>query len=193
MCVAKTFIIWLLQFIFLLGLFALFLWLAIRPKHPTFTIDEFSVPNNQNSSTDADQDFTLTYTLEISNSNKDSVIYYDDIFLIFNFGQDTLKRTKIPSFKQDKDKTRSIQVMERVDSSQKVQKTLVKEIWSGQAELKVDLSTKIRYKTWGFKSKHHGMELHASIHIDKVGKISGKKKKVKFSKKKMVSRAARFH
>ena len=47
------------------------------------------------------------------------------------------------------------------------------------AELKVDLSTKIKYKTWGVKSKHHGIHKEGKLPVGKDGKKSNKKKKVK--------------
>ncbi|KAJ9136296.1 hypothetical protein P3X46_033388 [Hevea brasiliensis] len=181
MCEAKNFYLWLLQIIGLLGLLALCLWLSFRPKEPTFTITEFSVPSisSQKSSApgDAYQDDTVSITLEIKNPNKDSSIYYNDTFFVLYFGQDTVGKRKISSFKQEKDK--KIQDRYNMDADEKVQRALANSISNGNAELKADLSTMIRYNTWGIRSKHHAIHLQATIPVGSDGKISGKKKKIK--------------
>ncbi|EEF43931.1 conserved hypothetical protein [Ricinus communis] len=81
--------------------------------------------------------------------------------------------------------------MDHVDSSQKIEEALTRAISNGKAELKVELSTKILCKTWCIKSKHHGINLRASIPVGADGKISGKNKEIKLSKK-WISRATRF-
>lgn len=154
----------------------------MRPKDPIFTIVEFSVPSisSQNSSAagDAYNDDTLSFTLEISNPNKDSRIYYNDIVLIFYFGQDTVGKKNISSFHQEKGK--NFQERNHVDAEdQKVKRALAEAISNGHAELKVELSTVIQYKTWGIRSKHHGVNKQATIPVGSDGKISGKKKKIK--------------
>ncbi|XP_021642067.1 uncharacterized protein LOC110636599 [Hevea brasiliensis] len=152
MCEAKNFYLWLLQIIGLLGLLALCLWLSFRPKEPTFTITEFSVPSISSQKSSAPGD-----------------AYQDDT--------DTVGKRKISSFKQEKDK--KIQDRYNMDADEKVQRALANSISNGNAELKADLSTMIRYNTWGIRSKHHAIHLQATIPVGSDGKISGKKKKIK--------------
>ncbi|XP_059661720.1 protein NDR1-like [Cornus florida] len=180
MCESKSFTLWLLQVVVLLGLLAFFLWLMLHPKAPTYTIVGFSVPvpNNGSNTTTAgqgyDQNGSLTFYLEIKNPNKDSSVYYDDILLTFYYNQDTVGERTLPSFHQDKDKTS--QFIDKVDANARVWKTLGKAIANKTAEVKVDLVTKFRYNMWGRTSKHHGMNLQGRVPIGSDGKISGKKK-----------------
>ncbi|XP_022777393.1 protein NDR1-like [Durio zibethinus] len=190
MCETKNFYLWLLQIVGLLGLLALCLWLALRPKSPDYTIVNFSVPaaNDNNASGHG----IIQYELDIKNPNEDSGIYYDDIFLIFYHGSDTVGKNTIPSFYQGKDRNR--QVVDHVDVDTRLWTALRNAILNATAELKVVLSTKIKYKTWGIKSKHHGIHREGKIPIGKDGKIANKKKKIKLrhASKKWKLRATRF-
>lgn len=166
---------WLLQIFSLLAILAFCIWLSLRPSTPSFAVVDLSVPtsnNVQNGST------LVTYELEIKNPNKDSGVYYDDILMTFFFEQDVVADDVISSFYQGKDKT----VSARRDVTVKDMR-----VWSGvaravanaTAKLKVNLATRVRYKTWGKKSKHHGMNLEGVVPVGADGKISGKKKKKK--------------
>ncbi|CAK9146808.1 unnamed protein product [Ilex paraguariensis] len=177
MCETKNFLLWLLQFVALLGLLAFILWLTLRPKDPSYTIVDFSVPVPDNGSGQDNQNGSLSYTLEIVNPNRDSDINYNDIFLLFYYNQDTIGEKTITHFHQGKDKT--TQIMDHVNANARVWKALVNAISNKTGDLKVGLMTKIRYRTWGIKSKHHGMNLQGRVPIGSDGKISGKKKKIK--------------
>ncbi|KAH7569514.1 hypothetical protein ACOSP7_012944 [Xanthoceras sorbifolium] len=179
MCQAKNLYIWLLQVIGLLGLLAFCLWLSLRPRNPTVTVVELSVPPGDNgSSVTGDGNGTLYYNLEIQNPNKDSNIYFDDIRLTFFNGQDKAAEDKISAFKLGKDKTQRM-ASRNVDVDGRVWKAVRNAISNATAELKVGFATRIRYKTWGINSKHHGMNLQGSGKIGKDGKLLGKKKKFK--------------
>uniref|UniRef100_A0A5B7BV76 Uncharacterized protein n=1 Tax=Davidia involucrata TaxID=16924 RepID=A0A5B7BV76_DAVIN len=185
MCQPKSFTVWVLQVIALLGLLALCLWLSLRPKKPTYTITEFSVPvsNNGNSTSMADQggqSGTLSYTLEIKNGNKDSSIYHENILLTFYYNQDSAGENTISGFHLGKDKT--TQIMDHVDINARVWRPLLIAIANKTAEVRVDLVSSIQYRTWGRKSKHHGMNLQGRVKIGSDGKISGKKKKIKLGR-----------
>ena len=190
MCETKNFYLWLLQIVGLLGLLALCLWLALRPKSPNYTIINFSVPaiNDRNASDHG----IIQYELDIENPNQDSGIYYDDIFLIFYHGLKAVGNNTIPSFYQGRDRNR--QVLDHLDVDTSLWTALRKAILNSTAELRVDLSTKVKYKTLGIKSKHHGIQKEGKIPIGKDGKISNKKKKVKLrhASKKWKRRATRF-
>ncbi|KAK8618315.1 hypothetical protein V6N13_132310 [Hibiscus sabdariffa] len=177
MCETKSFCLWLVQIIGLLGLLALCLWLALLPRSPTFIIVNFSVPTANDK--DASDHGTIQYELDITNPNEDSGIDYDDIVLVFYHGEDMGSRT-IPSFYQEEDKTHL--VIDQVDVETRLWSGLQKAIRNATAELRADLSTKIKYRTWGIKTKHHGINREAKIRIGKDGKISNKKKKVKLGR-----------
>ncbi|MBA0634266.1 hypothetical protein Godav_025284 [Gossypium davidsonii] len=151
------------------------LWLALRPGSPHFTITNFSVPAVNDSNT-SDHGI-IQYQLDIKNPNKDSGIYYDDILLIFYHGVNIVGNNTIPSFTEGKN--RSHQVLNHFDVDNPFWAALRSAILNATAELRVDLSTKVRYKTWLIKSRHHGLHREGHIPIGKDGKISNKKKKVK--------------
>ncbi|GMJ14607.1 non race-specific disease resistance 1 [Hibiscus trionum] len=190
MCGTKSFTFWFLQIIGLIGLLALCLWLVLRPRSPNYTIVNFSVPSVNDSN--ASDHGIIQYELVIDNPNKNSGIYYDDIFLIFYHGVDTVGNNTIPSFYQRKD--RNSRVLNHVDVDTPLWTALRSAILNATAELRVDLSTNIKYKTWGIKSKHHGSHREGNIPIGKDGKISNNKKKVKlrYASKRLKLRATRF-
>ncbi|KAB1201319.1 Protein NDR1 [Morella rubra] len=178
MCEAKNFYVWLLEVLALLGILALCLWLALRPQSPSYTIVDFSIPQSSLANNKG-QNGTFLYDLEIENPNKDSSIYYDDILLTFFYGQDTVGQRTIPAFHQGTGRTRKI--IDYVDANPRVWRSLLNAISNATAEMKVGLLTRIQYKTWGKKSKHHGLDLQGHLKIGSNGKISGKKKKIKLT------------
>ncbi|KAE8664483.1 Late embryoproteinsis abundant (LEA) hydroxyproline-rich glycoprotein family [Hibiscus syriacus] len=190
MCETKSFYLWLLQVVGLLGLLAFCLWLALRPRSPTYTIVNFSVLEANDSN--ASDHGTIHYELDIENPNEDSGIYYDDILLMFYYGEDKVGSKTIPSFYQGWDRTH--RVIDQVDVETRLWTGLHKAMMNATAELRADLSTKVKYKTWGIKSKHHGMNKEGKIRIGKDGKISNKKKKVKLGhpSKKWKLRSTRY-
>ncbi|KAI4295842.1 hypothetical protein L6164_035842 [Bauhinia variegata] len=167
MCEPKNFYIWLLQFVALLGLLVLCLWLALRPKSPSYTIVFITIPQASG------ENSTIFYGLEIENPNKESSIFYDDISLSFLYGQETVGETSISSFHQGTDKTRL--VANTVNAKSRTMQSISNAISNATAELKVALATRLRYKTWGIKSKHHHVNLQGILPIGSDGKLSGKK------------------
>ncbi|WVZ13055.1 hypothetical protein V8G54_017585 [Vigna mungo] len=173
MCEDTSFYKWILKVTGLLGLTALFLWLAIRPKSPSYSILFISVEQPSNSN----ENGTILYNLEIENPNEDSSIYYEDTILSFLYGEqeDEVGQTTIGAFHQATSNTRD--VSNTVNAKPRPFKPLLKAISNATAELKVALMTKYRYKTWGIKSKFHGLHLKGILPIESNGKLSRKKKK----------------
>ena len=181
MCQPKSFTLWILQIVALLGLLVFFVWLSLLPIPPTYTIVQFSVPTPNNSNTTSTvnqggQNGTALFELDIDNRNKDSGIYYDDTLLTIYYGQDTLGQKTISSFYQKKGK--STQIFDHMNVDAHVWKKLINIISNSTAELKVSVVTKIRYRSW-WTSKHQGINLHGKLPIGSDGNISGKKKKIK--------------
>ncbi|KAK4258936.1 hypothetical protein QN277_005330 [Acacia crassicarpa] len=169
MCEPKNFWVWLLQIVGLLGLLALILWLALRPKPPSYSVDFISIPQS------SDQNGTIIYNIEIENPNKESDIYFDDINLSFLYGENQVAQSTIGSFRQGAGKTNSM--FQSADANRRDLKSIVNAFSNGTAELKAALMTRFRYKTWGIKSKFHGVRLQGTLPIGRDGKLSGKKKK----------------
>ncbi|KAL6197581.1 hypothetical protein ACLB2K_033189 [Fragaria x ananassa] len=170
MCVSenKHFYLCVLEIFALLGLLALVLWLSLRPKSPSYTIVDITIPNSglENGA----QNGSIVYILEIENSNKDSSIFYDTSVLTFYYGQDKVAEKTIPPFHQGRGKTRS--ELGDMDANPQVWRAVRNSISNATVEFKVTLLTKIQYKTWGIKSKRHGQDLQGTIPIGKDGKPS---------------------
>ncbi|KAI6703994.1 hypothetical protein NL676_013130 [Syzygium grande] len=172
---ARSFYVWLLQIFSLLAILAFCIWLSLRPSHPSFTVVNLSVPtsnNIQNGST------SLTYELDIQNPNKDSGVYYDDILMSFFFRKDAIANDVITSFFQGKDNTLRVR-HDAVAKDMRIWSDVGRAVTNATAKLKVSLATRVRYKTWGKKSKHHGLNFEGVVPLGSDGKISGKKKKKK--------------
>lgn len=158
-----SFRLWISQIVILLGLLAFFIWLGIRPKSPSYTITEFTVQNG-----------SISYALEIENPNKDSGIYFDDINLTFQNYQYIIGSINITHFYQDKGETTpKIGIVEVVRDQRK---QLEDQISSRKAQLQVFLVTRIQYRTWGIKSRHHKMQPNGQLPVGTDGKIPGKTK-----------------
>ncbi|XP_057497726.1 protein NDR1-like [Actinidia eriantha] len=178
----KRFTLWLLLIVLLLGFIVFFVWLSMRPRPPTYTIVQFSLPTPDygNSASPVDQgaqNGMVSFELEVENPNKDSGIYYDDTGLTFYYGQETLGQKTILSSYQKKNSRN--QIIDHLNIDSRVWNKLIGAISNATAELKVAVLTKIRYRMWGHTSKHQGINLHGKIPIGSDGKISGKKKKIK--------------
>ncbi|KAF9588070.1 hypothetical protein IFM89_007311 [Coptis chinensis] len=180
MCETKSFYLWVAQVLFLSGLLALILWLSLHPKSPNYTVTDLNIPVNANQN----ENTTISVALEIQNPNKDYNIYYDDIYLALYHASDTIGGTTITAFRQYK--KGSDHFYKSIVADGGLWNVVLREVLNGTAELKVGLFTKIRYRMWGRKSKHHGMHLNGRIPIGKDGKISRKKKiKLRKQRKKM--------
>ncbi|CAJ1925062.1 unnamed protein product [Sphenostylis stenocarpa] len=168
MCEGKSFYICLLKVIGLLGLLVLCQWLSLRPRRPSYSIVFISVDQPSNSTGNG----TISYNLEMKNPNKESSIYYDDTILSFLYGEqeDEVGQTTIGSYHQETANTRV--VSNTVNAKPRPFKLLLNAISNATAELEVALRTRYRYKTWGIKSKFHGLHLKGILPIESNGKLS---------------------
>lgn len=152
-----------LDFIILLGLLALFIWLGIRPKPPSYTMTAFSVENS-----------SISFSIEIENSNKESEIYYGNVNFTCYDNQQLLGYKSFESFPQDKEEKTPLSGT--IVVTDKVWKALKAEIAQNKAQIHVKLVTKIRYRTWGIKSPRKNVHQKAELPIGSNGKIAGKTK-----------------
>ncbi|KAL3522055.1 hypothetical protein ACH5RR_014889 [Cinchona calisaya] len=156
-----SFKLWISQVIVLLGLLVFFMWLSIRPKSPRYTITDFSV-----------QKGTIAFALEFENPNKDSGIFFNDIFLTCYNNQDNIGSANISSFSQGKEEiTPKIGII-YVDG--KLWKALEDQIANRKAQFQAVLATKLRYRTWGIKSRRYKVHLNAQLPVGTDGKIPSK-------------------
>lgn len=182
MCQTKSFPLWLLQILVVLGLILFFLWLSLHPKQPTYAIVRFSVPTTENGNTTCQvkqgggKNGTISFGLEIRNPNPHSVIYYSDTLLTFYYGKDIVGQKTITSFDQRGEKKKQ---MFNVNAEARVWKKLVSAISNAPAEVMVTVVTRIRNRMWGHLSKHEEIYLQGKIPIGMDGKISGKKKMIR--------------
>ncbi|XP_031395712.1 protein NDR1-like [Punica granatum] len=180
-------LLWVLKALALSGLIVLSAWLASIPKKPNAAVSALSIPAtalhleiNGTSVTSAEggnSNDTITYALEIENPNKDSGIYYDDIAVTIYVGNDKVSETTMPAFYQGMGKTKKVN--DNVNADLGVMRAHSGEFSMAKAELKVTLVTRIQYKTWGKKSKHHDLRVQGLIPVGSDGKMRGKKKKIK--------------
>ncbi len=106
MCDTGRFSIWLLQVVGLLGLLALCLFLALRPRSPNLAIIDFSIPPLNRS--DDSGGGKVSYELQFKNPNTDSGIYYDPLMVGLFYGEIELIGTKNrSSFRQKKSSMQS--------------------------------------------------------------------------------------
>ncbi|PIA31905.1 hypothetical protein AQUCO_04700043v1 [Aquilegia coerulea] len=186
MCETKSFWLWISQVVLISGLLALVLWLSLRPQSPTCIVIDLSIPSldNQNHNTTSSINSTsqsnVLLVLKIKNPNKDYSIYFDDINVKLYHGSDVIGTTTIKAFKQDKKENDNFP--QTIDADGPLRNVLTEIVKNGKTELRVGLDTKIRYKIWGRKTKHHGIKLDGRVPIGKDGKFSGKKKGVKLHK-----------
>ncbi|KAB2007266.1 hypothetical protein ES319_D10G017000v1 [Gossypium barbadense] len=186
MCETKNLCLWLVQLVYILGLLGFCLWLAVHPRSPDYTIIKFSVPltNHNNGSSHG----RIEYELDIKNPNRDSCILYDDTFLTFYYGEDKVGNKTIPCFYQGKNREKSEihRLSDQMDVETRLWTDLRKAIMNASAELRVDLSTKIVYYTWGIKSKQHGINREGKIRIGKDGMLlNNKEVKLRHASKKL--------
>lgn len=168
-----NFYVWLVTVLLcLVGIITLCVWLSLIPKNPTTTITDISVPTSNDNGNSS-----ISYTVEFGNPNIDSSIYYDDVFLVFLLGDDSVGESKVGSFHQGTKKKYAVKG--HVDVNSGIMAKLRDQILIAKMELKLRIRTKIRFKTWGVKSKVRGLNLQGQIPVGSDGKIKGKKKKVK--------------
>ncbi|KMT04019.1 hypothetical protein BVRB_8g187220 [Beta vulgaris subsp. vulgaris] len=178
MTVPRKFIYWVLLIFLFLGILAIVLWLDLRHQPPSFTIVNFSAPLSNGSP----QRHNLYVTLNIENPSDVYSIIYDYAVLTVNYSQRTIGQTDLGISHQSKGKeiSASCQVQADVQQWEGLAEVISKS--SGEAMLKVEVKTGIRYHNMGHSSKQYNLTFQGQFKIGPDGKILGKKKKVKLCK-----------
>ncbi|THF96772.1 protein NDR1-like [Camellia sinensis] len=165
---------WFFQVIVVLGLASVVVWLSLIPKNPVFTVADIYIPalNTSNSTVqqhELNRNTSLIFTLQISNPNKGMGIFYDDILITLFHVDDTIGTKTIPGFYQGHKKNLLLDVLINGDTV----------FWRGIADrvfgLRLFVETKVKYKVFRWKTKHHWMVCEASAMIDPQGRIYGEK------------------
>ncbi|KAK1326656.1 hypothetical protein QJS10_CPA01g00990 [Acorus calamus] len=177
-CNPKSFQCWLLQFLTLLGLLILCLWLTLLPKSPTYTIvylyaPPFTVAPPQNNTTNNND---IQFRVEIDNPNDKSGIQYGDTNLTIYYYDGYVGSATLPSFYQGNGKT---YVWVGVVSVVGGGNSRFRAARNGSAELRVMVAAAMRHRVMGVKGRWKRVELGGFVGVGLDGRMSGKNRKVK--------------
>ncbi|XP_015883649.3 NDR1/HIN1-like protein 3 [Ziziphus jujuba] len=152
---------WFLQVLILWGALAAIILLSITPNSPIYTITDvrgnFSLLNQ----TSFIRNNSLIFNIEISNPNNRIGVYFDYIHMTLNHNGSTVGNEQhVPGFYQGFKWTTPCKVAVKAD-----QKFLKWVAGGGTTELRVGLKTVVRYEIFGWKTKHHPMNVAARVPI----------------------------
>ncbi|XP_049389084.1 protein NDR1-like [Solanum stenotomum] len=161
-----------------LGVTALVLWLILRTTKPKCSIGDVYVQgldksiNSNNNRTNRDNH--ISFQLNLKNEMKDKSVRYDNIILSFYYGTNMsypLGNFTFDKFKQGKDKEASKSGM--IEAHNMPWDNAIKAVSNNsKAIIRVDVSTKIRYKIIFWYTKRHHYFVENKVEIDDSGKSS---------------------
>ncbi|MCD7447114.1 hypothetical protein HAX54_023859 [Datura stramonium] len=163
-----------------LGVLALILWLSLRTTKPKCSIGDVyvrgldkSVNSNSNSS-NTNRDNHISFQLNLKNEMKDKSVRYDDIKLNFYYGTNTsypIGNYTFDGFKQGKDKEAFKSGM--IETHNMPWDKAIKDVSNGsKAIIRVDVSSRIKYKITFWYTKKHNYFVENKIELDDNGKSS---------------------
>ncbi|XP_022152939.1 uncharacterized protein At1g08160 [Momordica charantia] len=158
-CVALV----LLALIVLVGLAVLIIWLTVRPKRLSYTVESASVQNFDLSNTQLNASFN--FRVRAYNPNSRVSVYYDKILVTVGFGdQDLAYGTINPFYQPHKGVTRLDinPAAQNVPLYNSVSKDLGLEKAAGEMDLDLWIKAKIRFKVGIWKSGHQTLRIHCS-------------------------------
>ncbi|KAI3894374.1 hypothetical protein MKW92_010539 [Papaver armeniacum] len=159
----------------------LVVWLTIRSSPPGFSIHKFTVPalNQTSSSFNSSRiiNATISFEAKLKNENKEKGIYYDALNLTLYYYHENkssflpIGNLSLPPFYQGREKTAT-----RSNTTQTYgvpwdyARMKVSNGSKSKALFRVDLETKVRYKSLLWKSKIHKISETVNITVDDQGK-----------------------
>ncbi|KAF8414083.1 hypothetical protein HHK36_002082 [Tetracentron sinense] len=158
-----------------LGLISLFMWLSLRPKEPTYSIEDFYVPA-LNKTLNSTRNTTISIHLKLSNGNKNSGIYYDALNISLFYGRNrsvAVGNFSINGFYQGHKK--NAHRIENVKTEGVPWESALKELSNATVIFRLDLATAVRYKIMASKTKRHKMTVGGEVEVDEGGKKAKKK------------------
>ncbi|XP_026460651.1 protein NDR1-like [Papaver somniferum] len=161
----------------------LVVWLTIRSSPPGFSIHKFTVPALNQTSLDFKNSKTINATIsfeaKLKNENKEKGIYYDALNLtLFYYYEKNLSFLPIgnlllPPFYQGREKTatrRNSTQIHGVPWDYARMKASEGNKSKAPALFRVNLETKVRYKSLLWKSKRHKISESVNITVNEHGK-----------------------
>ncbi|KAL3576790.1 hypothetical protein D5086_022073 [Populus alba] len=153
------------NFIFTLGLTALFMWLSLRTSSPDCLLSKFYLPLDQTSN--SSNPTSLEFELRLKNTNKDKGVYYDPINVTFYtpnkshvIGNFTITKF-YQGHKKNARKNGTIPIID-----QDVVSRAAPPANGSTAPFRVDLVTSVRYKILMFKTKRHTIRVGANVDVN---------------------------
>ncbi|XVE80299.1 hypothetical protein DITRI_Ditri14bG0128800 [Diplodiscus trichospermus] len=165
------------NFIFSLGLTALFLWLSLRTSNPKVSIQTFylaSLNKTLNHTTDP----TLNITLKLANPNKDKGIRYDTLNLTV---YDSPNRSHVVSnftmwgFYQGHKKKATKQGNGTANTTVASQAVYT----NGTGTFRVDMATTVKFKIMFWYTKRHKIKVGADVTVNASGVNLDQRKGIK--------------
>ncbi|KAL9383171.1 hypothetical protein Peur_023494 [Populus x canadensis] len=152
------------NFIFTLGLTALFMWLSLRTSSPNCLLSKFYLPLNQTSN--SSNLTSLEFELRLKNTNKDKGVYYDPINVTFYTPNRShvIGNFTITKFYQGHQKN-----ARKNGTISKIDRDVVSQAapaHGSTAFFRVDLATSVRYKILMFKTKRHKIRVGANVQVN---------------------------
>jgi hypothetical protein len=151
------------NFIFTLGLTALFMWLSLRTSSPNCLLSKFYLPLDQTSN--SSNLTSLEFELTLKNTNKDKGVYYDPINVTFYTPNRShvIGNFTITKFYQGHKKiARKNGTISNIDRDVVSQAAPAN---GSMALFPVDLATSVRYKILMFKTKRYKIRVEANVEV----------------------------
>ncbi|KAH7836991.1 hypothetical protein Vadar_008254 [Vaccinium darrowii] len=167
---------WIFQVVLVLALASIVAWISLIPKNPSFAISDFKFPssNGTNSSSASHRggevvmSTSLNFTLTISNPNKGMGIHYSDIYITLLYkGAAVGRKFTVPGFYQPHKESLSRGGLVNTD------RQFWRGIGHGFVELRVCLTTGVRYRIIRWETNKRRMDFEAFVRVDSQGRMVG--------------------
>lgn len=164
--------LWFLQVLTVWGVTAKVIWLSLTPKTPISMITgvsgwNFTLRTHNLSSS------SFTLDIEISNPNKRMGVYFNYINVSLIHSGATIGNKSLPGFYQGFKRTSSCKVVVNVSDQRFLGGVIAGT--GGSTELKVGLEAAIQYEIFSWRTKHHVMDVAATVPIGLDGRVSENK------------------
>ncbi|KNA24721.1 hypothetical protein SOVF_012600 [Spinacia oleracea] len=138
------------------GVILLIVWLVLRPRIPSFTVDSVALSSLNVSSSPSQISGTWSLHFSVSNPNHKLRVYYDEIEARLYYRSSLLTRNQLAPFDQD---TKNITTMDAklVASSAYIESELVNRIKgdrsTGMVNFDVQVLALVRFKAGGWRAR----------------------------------------
>lgn len=140
----------------IMGVILLIVWLVLRPRIPSFTVESVSVSSLNASSSPSQISGTWSLRFSVANPNHKLHVYYDDIEARLYYRDSLITQNQLPPFDQD---TKNITSMDAnlVASSAYIDPDLVNRINGdrsrGSVRFDVQVLALVRFKAGGWRAR----------------------------------------